>query len=198
MMRKNFVKRTSALALAALMAHQQQAVHRSRAARPPAAPDTTAQAADPVRKPRQMGIRGKQNVQGNRLPSAWYTIWASRPRGTRWMPCWLHLTRPILKSMWMWKWLHPHPILQPIKTILLPGRLPDIMFGKPQTMQEFVDGGYFMDLKDEACMTNVLPMLVDECTVNGGVYGFPIDAQVKATFTIRKCLMRQGWRCPRP
>ena len=37
-------------------------------------------------------------------------------------------------------------------------------------------------LKDEACMTNVLPMLVDECTVNGGVYGFPIDAQVKATF----------------
>ena len=46
------------------------------------------------------------------------------------------------------------------KNYIAAGEAPDIMFGKPQTMQEFVDGGYFMDLKDEACMTNVLPMLV--------------------------------------
>ena len=52
------------------------------------------------------------------------------------------------------------------KNYIAAGEAPDIMFGKPQTMQEFVDGGYFMDLKDEACMANVLPMLVDECTVS--------------------------------
>lgn len=115
MMRKNFVKRTSALALAAFMAASAAGCSSGGGSRTAAAPDTTAQAAASGEEAKADGIRGKQKVQGNRLPSVWYTIWASRPRGTRWMPCWLHLTRPILKSMWMWKWLHPHPILQPIK-----------------------------------------------------------------------------------
>ena len=82
------------------------------------------------------------------------------------------------------------------KNYIAAGEAPDIMFGKPQTMQEFVDGGYFMDLKDEACMANVLPMLVDECTVNGGVYGFPIDAQVKATFYNKKMFQEAGVEVP--
>ena len=66
------------------------------------------------------------------------------------------------------------------KNYIAAGEAPDIMFGKPQNLTEFVEAGYLMDLKDEKCLENVLPMLKDECTVNGGVYGFPIDAQVKA------------------
>mgnify|MGYP002231299573 CR=1 FL=1 len=43
----------------------------------------------------------------------------------------------------------------------------------------------------------VLPMLVDECTVNGGVYGFPIDAQVKATFYNKKMFDEAGVEVPK-
>ena len=83
------------------------------------------------------------------------------------------------------------------KNYIAAGEAPDIMFGKPQTMKEFVDGGYFMDLKDEDCMKNVLPMLADECTVDGGVYGFPIDAQVKATFYNKKMFKEAGLEAPK-
>lgn len=72
------------------------------------------------------------------------------------------------------------------KNYIAAGEAPDIMFGKPQNMTEFVKGGYFMDLTGEKCLENVLPMLADECTVNGGIYGFPIDAQVKACFYNKK------------
>lgn len=68
------------------------------------------------------------------------------------------------------------------KNYIAAGEAPDIMFGKPQTLTEFVEAGYFMDLSGEKFLDDVLPILVDECTVNDGVYGFPIDAQVKATF----------------
>lgn len=50
-----------------------------------------------------------------------------------------------------------------------------------------------MDLIGEECLKNVLPMLVDECTINGGVYGFPIDAQVKACFYNRKMFKEKGF-----
>ncbi|MGN0373413.1 MAG: ABC transporter substrate-binding protein [Enterocloster sp.] len=82
------------------------------------------------------------------------------------------------------------------KNYIAAGEAPDIMFGKPQNMTEFVEGGYFMDLTGEECLTNVLPMLVEECTVNGGVYGFPIDAQVKACFYNKKMFEEAGVEVP--
>ena len=78
------------------------------------------------------------------------------------------------------------------KNYIAAGEAPDIMFGKPQTMTEFVEGGYFMDLTGEACLENVLPILTDECKVNGGIYGFPIDAQVKACFYNKKMFRDAG------
>lgn len=83
------------------------------------------------------------------------------------------------------------------KNYIAAGEAPDIMFGKPQTMKEFVDGGYFMDLSGEECMENVLPMLKDECTVDGGVYGFPLDAQVKACFYNKKMFEEAGVEAPK-
>ncbi len=82
------------------------------------------------------------------------------------------------------------------KNYIAAGEAPDIMFGKPQNMTEFIEGGYFMDLTGEDCMKNVLPMLADECTVNGGVYGFPIDAQVKACFYNKKMFEEAGVEVP--
>ena len=82
------------------------------------------------------------------------------------------------------------------KNYIAAGDAPDIMFGKPQTMTEFVEGGYFMDLTGQQCLENVLPILVDECTVNGGVYGFPIDAQVKGTFYNKKMFEEAGIEVP--
>lgn len=82
------------------------------------------------------------------------------------------------------------------KNYIAAGEAPDIMFGKPQNMTEFVEGGYFMDLTGEECLKNILPMLVEECTVNGGVYGFPIDAQVKACFYNKKMFDEAGLEVP--
>lgn len=82
------------------------------------------------------------------------------------------------------------------KNYIAAGEAPDIMFGKPQTMTEFVEGGYFMDLAGEECMENVLPILIDECTVNGGVYGFPMDAQVKACFYNKAMFEEVGVEVP--
>lgn len=82
------------------------------------------------------------------------------------------------------------------KNYIAAGEAPDIMFGKPQTMTEFVEGGYFMDLTGEECMENVLPILIDECTVNGGVYGFPMDAQVKACFYNKGMFEEAGIEVP--
>ena len=82
------------------------------------------------------------------------------------------------------------------KNYIAAGDAPDIMFGKPQTMTEFVEGGYFMDLTGQQGLENVLPILVDECTVNGGVYGFPIDAQVKGTFYNKKLFEEAGIEVP--
>ena len=45
-------------------------------------------------------------------------------------------------------------------------------------------------------LENVLPMLKDECTVNGGIYGFPIDAQVKACFYNKKMFEEAGVEVP--
>lgn len=82
------------------------------------------------------------------------------------------------------------------KNYIAAGEAPDIMFGKPQNMTEFVEGGYFMDLTGEKCLENVLPMLADECTVNGGIYGFPIDAQVKACFYNKKMFEEENLEVP--
>ena len=82
------------------------------------------------------------------------------------------------------------------KNYIAAGEAPDIMFGKPQNMTEFVEGGYFMDLTGEKCLENVLPMLADECTVNGGIYGFPIDAQVKACFYNKKMFEEANLEVP--
>ncbi|MDD3253521.1 MAG: extracellular solute-binding protein [Lachnospiraceae bacterium] len=82
------------------------------------------------------------------------------------------------------------------KNYIAAGEAPDIMFGKPQNLTEFIEAGYFMDLANEKCMENVLPILKDECTINGGVYGFPIDAQVKATFYNKKMFADAGVEVP--
>ncbi|MEQ2424315.1 ABC transporter substrate-binding protein, partial [Enterocloster hominis (ex Hitch et al. 2024)] len=185
-MRKNFVKRTSALALAAFMAASAAGCSSGGSSQTTAAPDTTAQAAASGGE-----TQAGEDKEGTEATGEQVTIRLVHYMGEQ-------AKRDALDAM-LSAFNEAHPeihvdvevvasssYIATYKNYIAAGEAPDIMFGKPQTMQEFVDGGYFMDLKDEECMTNVLPMLVDECTVNGGVYGFPIDAQVKATFYNKK------------
>lgn len=83
------------------------------------------------------------------------------------------------------------------KNYIAAGEAPDIMFGKPQNMTEFIEAGYFMDLTGEKCLENVLPMLTEECTVNGGIYGFPIDTEVKGVFYNQKMFEDAGVEVPK-
>ena len=196
-MRKNFVKRTSALALAAFMAASAAGCSSGGGSRTAAAPDTTAQEAASGEEAKADGDKGETESSGEPV-----TIRLVHYMGEQ-------AKRDALDAM-LAAFNEAHPeihvdvevvasssYIATYKNYIAAGEAPDIMFGKPQTMQEFVDGGYFMDLKDEACMTNVLPMLVDECTVNGGVYGFPIDAQVKATFYNKKMFDEAGVEVPK-
>ena len=82
------------------------------------------------------------------------------------------------------------------KNYIAAGDMPDILFGKPQNLTEFVKAGYFKDLANEDSMTDVLSILKDECTVDGGVYGFPIDAQVKGVFYNKKMFADAGVQVP--
>ena len=83
------------------------------------------------------------------------------------------------------------------KTRISAGDAPDLFFGKPRVLKEFVDGGHFMDITDAECMKNVLPILKEECSVDGKVYGFPLDAQVKATFYNKKMFEENGIEVPK-
>ncbi len=82
------------------------------------------------------------------------------------------------------------------KNYIAAGEAPDLFFGKPQNMTEFIEGGYFQDLTGMPYLENVNPLLIKECTVNGGVYGFPIDTQVKAVFYNKKMFEENGLKVP--
>ena len=189
---RKFCKRTSALALAALLAASASGCSSGTGSQTTATPDTTAQTeisneeskteeskdtGEPVtiRLVHYMGEQAKRDA----LDAMLAAFSEAHPE--------IKVDVEVVASS---------SYIATYKNYIAAGEAPDIMFGKPQTMQEFVDGGYFMDLKDEACMANVLPMLVDECTVNGGVYGFPIDAQVKATFYNKKMFQEAGGEVP--
>ena len=160
MMRKNFVKRTSALALAAFMAASAAGCSSGGGSRTAAAPDTTAQEAASGEEAKADGDKGETESSGEPV-----TIRLVHYMGEQ-------AKRDALDAM-LAAFNEAHPeihvdvevvasssYIATYKNYIAAGEALDIMFGKPQTMQEFVDGGYFMDLKDEACMTNVLPMLV--------------------------------------
>jgi len=74
---------------------------------------------------------------------------------------------------------------------------PDFYFGKPRNMLELVLAGKFLDITDEAFLDNLLPELVEECSVDGRVFGFPMDAQVKATFYNKNLFAEHGVEVPR-
>lgn len=197
-MRKNLMKRTSALALAALMAASAAGCS-SGGGQTTAAPETTKEQA----AGNETGAEEKKEEQAEKTEGTdeEVTIRLVHYMGEQ-------AKRDALDAM-LAAFNEAHPEIKvdvevvasssyiaTYKNYIAAGEAPDIMFGKPQTMQEFVDGGYFMDLTGEECLTNVLPMLVDECTVNGGVYGFPIDAQVKATFYNKKMFEEAGVEVP--
>jgi ABC-type glycerol-3-phosphate transport system substrate-binding protein len=82
------------------------------------------------------------------------------------------------------------------KTRIAANDAPDLFFGKPRTLKEFVDGGHFMDITNAKCLDNVYGFLKDECSLNGKVYGLPIDTQVKGTFYNKDLFKKYGIKVP--
>lgn len=72
----------------------------------------------------------------------------------------------------------------------------DLFFGKPQALTEFVNGGHFMDLTGEPLLDNLQDILVDECTIDGKVYGVPLDMQVKGAFYNKSMFEEMGVEVP--
>jgi ABC-type glycerol-3-phosphate transport system substrate-binding protein len=83
------------------------------------------------------------------------------------------------------------------KTRIAANDAPDLFFGKPRTLKEFAEGGYFMDISNASCLKNVLGILKEECTIDGKVYGLPIDAQVKGTFYNKSLFKKYGVKVPK-
>jgi len=189
---RKFCKRTSALALAALLAASASGCSSGTGSQTTATPDTTAQTE--ISNEESKTEESKDTGESVTIRLVHYMGEQAKRDALDAMLAAFSEAHPEIKVDV--EVVASSSYIATYKNYIAAGEAPDIMFGKPQTMQEFVDGGYFMDLKDEACMANVLPMLVDECTVNGGVYGFPIDAQVKATFYNKKMFQEAGVEVP--
>lgn len=189
---RKFCKRTSALALAALLAASASGCSSGTGSQTTATPDTTAQTE--ISNEESKTEESKDTGEPVTIRLVHYMGEQAKRDALDAMLAAFSEVHPEIKVDV--EVVASSSYIATYKNYIAAGEAPDIMFGKPQTMQEFVDGGYFMDLKDEACMANVLPMLVDECTVNGGVYGFPIDAQVKATFYNKKMFQEAGVEVP--
>lgn len=82
------------------------------------------------------------------------------------------------------------------KTRITANDAPDIFMGKPRSNKEFIEGGQMMDISDASYIKDILPILSEECTINGKYYAIPIDAQVKGTFYNKKIFQDNNIKVP--
>lgn len=82
------------------------------------------------------------------------------------------------------------------KTKINANDAPDLFFGSPREMVEFIEGGHFMDITDAPFLEKVVPEVLEECEVNGKYYGVPIDVQIKGVFYNKDMFEQYGVEVP--
>lgn len=82
------------------------------------------------------------------------------------------------------------------KTRINANDAPDIFFGAPRDMVEFIEGGHFMDISDADFLQQIVPEVLEETTYNGKYYGVPIDVQIKGVFYNKTMFEKAGLKVP--
>lgn len=73
-------------------------------------------------------------------------------------------------------------VYQTYQTRFNSGDAPDVLFGSPREMVEFVEAGLFMDLTGADFLNEIVDEVLEETTVDGKYYAVPIDVQIKGVF----------------
>ncbi len=83
-----------------------------------------------------------------------------------------------------------------LKTRIAADDAPDLFTGWPLQYVELVNSGQVMDLSGKAPIKRLLPWLTQECTVDGKVYGFPLDVQIYGAFYNKDVFDKYGLKVP--
>jgi len=83
-----------------------------------------------------------------------------------------------------------------LKTRIAADDAPDLFTGWPLQYVELIKAGQVMDLSAKAAVKRLLPWLTQECTVDGKVYGFPLDVQIYGAFYNKDVFDKYGLKIP--
>ena len=85
---------------------------------------------------------------------------------------------------------------QTVKTRIAAGDMPDIITGRPRDWREFIEGGHIMDLSGQPFLDNLTDEFREEMTLDGGVYGLPVDTAIKGVFYNKDMFAERGLEVP--
>lgn len=87
-------------------------------------------------------------------------------------------------------------VYQTYQTRFNTGDAPDVLFGSPREMIEFVEAGLFMDLTGADFLDKIVDEVLEETTVDGKYYAVPIDVQIKGVFYNKNMFAAQNLNVP--
>jgi ABC-type glycerol-3-phosphate transport system substrate-binding protein len=83
-----------------------------------------------------------------------------------------------------------------LKTKIAAGDPPDIIFGRPFTYPELIRAGEIMDLTGQPYLSRVAPFALDGVTIDGNVWGLPIDTDLRPVFYNKEMFEKVGAKVP--
>jgi raffinose/stachyose/melibiose transport system substrate-binding protein len=83
-----------------------------------------------------------------------------------------------------------------LKTRIAADDSPDLFTGWPSQYVELIRAGQVLDLSDKVSTKRLIPWLAKESTVDGRVYGFPLDVQIYGVFYNKDVFDRYGLKVP--
>jgi raffinose/stachyose/melibiose transport system substrate-binding protein len=83
-----------------------------------------------------------------------------------------------------------------LKTMIAAGDAPDIIFGKPKEMSDLVKAGHIADLTGSSFLKNLTPSSLPAVTIDGKIYGVPVDLQTIGVFYNKDVFAKQGLKVP--
>jgi len=83
-----------------------------------------------------------------------------------------------------------------LKTKIAGGDALDITMGIPQNFVELIEGGYIADITGSDFLADIPAGFLDQCSVNGKVYGLPLDAMILGVFYNKDVFAEAGVEVP--
>jgi ABC-type glycerol-3-phosphate transport system substrate-binding protein len=83
-----------------------------------------------------------------------------------------------------------------LKTKIAAGDPPDIIFGRPFTYPELIKAGEIMDLTGQPFLSRVSQFAIDGVTIDGKVWGLPIDDDIRCVFYNKDLFAKVGAKVP--